>query len=87
MAEMTNESFFGVIKHFSMRKGWGFVSRNDDGKDFFIHFSNIVSSDPIKALKQGDYVSFGVEETKEGKNKGKIQAVNVKKIFPEEITQ
>jgi len=84
MAEMTNENGFGVVKYYSVRKGYGFILRNDNNADCFFHFSNIISNDPIKALKQGDYVSFSLEEAKEGKNKGKIQAVKVKKIFPEE---
>jgi len=60
----------GTVKWFNDRKGYGFISRAN-GKDVFVHFSNIVQ-EGFKSLKEGDKVTFDVQETKRG-----LQAVNV----------
>lgn len=60
----------GTVKWFNDRKGYGFISRAD-GKDVFVHFSNI-AQEGFKSLKEGDKVSFEVQETERG-----LQAVNV----------
>lgn len=62
----------GTVKWFNDRKGYGFISRTD-GKDVFVHFSNIVGSG-FKSLQEGDHVSFEVQESSRGP-----QAVNVTK--------
>ena len=61
----------GTIKWFNAQKGYGFV-KNSDGKDVFVHHSNIVM-DGFRTLEEGDFVSF---ELGSG-NDGKEQAVNV----------
>ena len=60
----------GTVKWFDDRKGYGFISRAN-GKDVFVHFSNIVQ-EGFKSLKEGDRVTFDVQETERG-----LQAVNV----------
>lgn len=60
----------GTVKFFNEAKGFGFV-KNEAGKDFFVHVSNISSG----TLNEGDKVEF---ETREGK-KG-MEAFNVKVI-------
>ena len=45
----------GVVKWFSDQKGFGFVA--SQGKDYFIHFKEILS-EGFKSLKEGDKVSF-----------------------------
>jgi len=60
----------GTVKWFDDRKGYGFISR-ENGKDVFVHFSNI-NREGFKSLKEGDKVSFDVQETERG-----LQAVNV----------
>lgn len=62
----------GTVKWFNDRKGYGFISRVN-GKDVFVHFSNI-AQEGFKSLKEGDKVSFDVQETERG-----LQAVNVVK--------
>ncbi|MCD6318616.1 cold shock domain-containing protein [Candidatus Aerophobetes bacterium] len=62
----------GIVKWFDDRKGYGFIARAD-GKDVFVHFSNI-AQEGFKSLKEGDKVSFDVQETERGP-----QAVNVVK--------
>ena len=61
-----------TVKWFNDRKGYGFVSRAN-GEDVFIHFSNI-AQEGFKSLKEGDKVSFDVQDTERG-----LQAVNVVK--------
>ena len=60
----------GKVKWFNPQKGYGFIS-TDDGRDIFVHFSNI-SSDGFKSLREGDQVTFDVEQGKKGPS-----AVNV----------
>ncbi|MBE0478631.1 cold shock domain-containing protein [Candidatus Aerophobetes bacterium] len=60
----------GTVKWFNDRKGYGFISRSN-GKDVFVHFSNI-AQEGFKSLKEGDKVSFDVQESKRG-----LQAINV----------
>ena len=63
----------GVVKWFDVKKGYGFITR-DEGQDLFVHFSSI-SMDGYKRLNEGDRVSFEVEDTDRGP-----QAKNVNKI-------
>ena len=60
----------GTVKWFNDRKGYGFISRAN-GEDVFVHFSN-VAQEGFKSLKEGDRVTFDVQETERG-----LQAVNV----------
>ncbi len=62
----------GVVKWFDDRKGYGFIAR-EDGKDVFVHFSNI-TQEGFKSLKEGDKVSFDVQESERGP-----QAINVRR--------
>jgi CspA family cold shock protein len=63
----------GVVKWFDVKKGYGFIKR-DEGPDLFVHFSSI-NMDGYKRLNDGDQVSFEVEDTDRGP-----QAKNVQKI-------
>ena len=61
----------GTVKWFDDRKkNYGFIER-EVGEDLFVHFSNI-EGEGFKTLKQGEKVSFEVEETERG-----LQAVKV----------
>lgn len=54
----------GVVKWFDERKGYGFIQR-EDGPDLFVHFSGINGAG-FKSLREGDKVSFEVEQGKKG---------------------
>lgn len=45
----------GKVKWFDEKKGFGFI--DSMGKDYFIHFKEIVG-DGFRSLKEGDAVSF-----------------------------
>lgn len=61
----------GTVEFFNPSKGWGFIKRNDEGKDIFVHYSEI-QMDGYKSLNRGDVVSFDV-----GDKDGKTIAANV----------
>ncbi len=63
----------GVVKWFDVKKGYGFIKR-EEGQDLFVHFSSI-SMDGYKRLNEGDHVQFEVEDTSRGP-----QAKNVIKV-------
>ncbi len=62
----------GTVKWFNAPKGYGFITR-ESGEDIFVHYSGIVG-EGFKSLKEGDAVTFEIEETSKGP-----QAVNVSK--------
>lgn len=60
----------GVISKVFHRKGYGFISVDNDKKRIFVHFSDVDSK-----IKMGDKVQFDVEDSEKGP-----RAVNVKVI-------
>ena len=58
----------GTVKFFNNSKGFGFINPDDGGKDVFVHSNGLIDN-----IKDGDKVSFDVEETPKGMN-----AINVK---------
>jgi len=64
----------GKIKWFNNKQGYGFIT-NDNGVDYFVHYSDIISNERYKKLHKGEQVSFS--ETNEH---GKLKAINVTKI-------
>ncbi|MEA3318238.1 MAG: cold shock domain-containing protein [Bacteroidota bacterium] len=58
----------GTVKFFNNSKGFGFIAPEDGGKDVFVHQTGLIDE-----IKDGDKVTYDVEEGKKGLN-----AVNVK---------
>ncbi len=59
----------GTVKFFDVRKGFGFVTCDEDGKDYFVHQSALAEG---VNLHDGDLVTFDVEQGDRGP-----KAVNV----------
>lgn len=62
----------GTVKFFNAQKGFGFISCEGGGKDVFVHVSAVEVAG-IRALAEGQRVSFDVEPDKRGE-----KAVNLK---------
>jgi cold shock CspA family protein len=64
----SSERFIGRVKWFNNKAGYGFITVTDgskSGNDVFVHHSSIrVDSEQYKYLVQGEYVEFGLSETK-----------------------
>ena len=58
----------GTVKFFNNAKGFGFIKDNEGDKEYFVHVSGLVNE-----IKEGDNVTFELQEGKKGLN-----AVNVK---------
>ena len=65
----------GKVKFFDTEKGFGFLSRDDDGGDVFVHASAL--PDGVEALPNGARVEFGVADGKKGE-----QALSVRLLDP-----
>lgn len=63
----------GTVKWFNDAKGYGFIT-GEDQNDVFVHFKSI-QSEGFKSLKEGQAVSYEVEQGQKG-----LQAVNVKAL-------
>ncbi len=61
----------GTVKWFNEEKGYGFLTQDNGGKDVFVHF-RAIAGDGFKTLKEGQAVSFDVEDGQKG-----LQAANV----------
>ena len=56
----------GTIKTLT-DKGFGFICDNETGQDIFVHTSGLIDT-----IREGDNVSFEVEEGKRGLNAVKV---------------
>ena len=64
----------GKIKWFNPAKGYGFIENGTGGKDVFLHVSALEKAG-ISTLKEGEEIEFEI-----GENKGKENAINIKKL-------
>lgn len=60
----------GTVKFFNVSKGFGFIAPDDGSKDVFVHQNGLIDK-----IKEGDKVSYDVEQGQKGLN-----AVKVKKV-------
>jgi len=64
----------GKVKWFNTKKGYGFITREDNDEDIFVHYSSI-AGDGYRALEKGEDVQFELVEGPKG-----LQAQNVSKV-------
>lgn len=64
----------GTVKWFNEEKGFGFISQDNGGADVFVHFRAIVS-EGFKTLKEGQQVSFEVEQGQKGPQAANVVAL------------
>ncbi|MEZ0323041.1 MAG: cold-shock protein [Hydrogenothermaceae bacterium] len=55
----------GTVKWFDSKKGFGFITRDDNGQDIFVHFSAIKGSG-FKNLEEGQKVEFSIVQEDKG---------------------
>jgi CspA family cold shock protein len=60
----------GTVKFFNTEKGYGFIKDANSDKEYFVHTSGLKNT-----IKEGDSVSYDLQEGKKGLN-----AVNVKLV-------
>jgi CspA family cold shock protein len=66
----------GTVKWFNDAKGYGFISRADDGRDVFVHYSSI-SGEGFRTLNQGQTVEYEEAQGPKGLFAAKvIKAIN-----------
>ena len=62
----------GTVKFFNSAKGFGFITPDGGSKDVFVH-ATAVEAAGMRALNQGDRVSFELEDDRRGRGKQAAQ--------------
>ncbi len=70
--QLTGERTSGTVKFFNTTKGFGFIARDDNQSDAFVHISAIQRAG-MTGLEEGDRVAFDIEVD----DRGKFAAVNI----------
>ncbi len=65
----------GTVKWFNNARGYGFISREPEGDDIFVHYRSI-QGDGYKSLSEGQQVAFDLQSGDKG-----LQAENVERLF------
>ena len=64
----------GVVKWFNAEKGFGFIQRENELDDVFVHFSAI-NGEGFKTLEEGQRVSFEITEGPKGPQASNVDII------------
>ena len=64
----------GVVKWFSDKRGYGFISPEEGGEDLFIHYTNI-EGEGFRSLREGQIVEYESSSGQKGP-----EATNVRPV-------
>ena len=64
----------GTVKFFNGDKGYGFITPSAEGKDVFVHYSNVVG-EGYKSLEEGQKVEFDLAQGSKGPEAQNVKAV------------
>jgi CspA family cold shock protein len=67
-------SITGTVKWFDSKKGFGFITRDDNGEDIFVHFSAI-KGEGFKNLEEGEKVEFEIVQDEKGPRAAEVVKV------------
>ena len=70
--EQKKKRLKGKVKWFSGAKGYGFIEREDEEEDIFVHFSAVRNAG-LKYLREGEQLTFEVENTDKGPSATNLQ--------------
>ncbi len=73
MATLVN----GTVKWFNSEKGFGFIEREDGGKDIFVHFRQVNNPSGYGrvSLDEGQKVTFEIGEGEKGPQAENVTAI------------
>jgi cold shock protein len=63
----------GVVKWFSVEKGFGFIISDEGGKDLFVHRSNVDT--PDQTLQEGQRVEFEMGQGRKGPEAQRVRPI------------
>lgn len=75
----------GKIRWFNNKKGYGFIEKESDGKDIFVHFSAI-DMEGYKTLQTNDIVTFEITQGDKGPQASKVK-VATEEVAKPEVTE
>ncbi len=66
----------GTVKWFNNEKGFGFIQREDNSKDIFVHHNEINNRGYGKAfLKDGEKVTFNIGANQKGEHAVAVETI------------